>query len=143
MTKRLGESVHGGQELPKAPKPLRILVADDDRDAVLTLMMVLRHEGHDVRGVYNGKHALEAICQFQPDAVLLDIAMPQLSGWEVVRQVKERLAKRPLMIGISGEYKQGVDRILSEIVGFDHYLTKPYEPSDVLRLLAPLRLPLA
>lgn len=143
MTKRLGESVHGGEEPPKAPRPLRILVADDDRDMVVTLMMVLRHEGHEVRGVYNGKQALEAIRQFEPDAVLLDIAMPQLSGWEVVRQVKERLAKRPLMIGISGEYRQGVDRILSELVGFDHYLTKPYEPSEVLRLLAPLRLPQA
>ena len=121
-------------------QPLRILIADDDRDTVLTLMIVLRHEGHEVRGAYNGNQALEAVRQFEPDAVLLDIDMPQGSGWEVVRQIRERLAKRPLMIGISGEYKHSVDRILSEIIGFDHYLTKPYEASEVLRLLAPLRL---
>jgi DNA-binding response OmpR family regulator len=143
MTKTLGESVHGAPEPPKPRRALRILIADDDRDTVMTLMVVLRHEGHEVKGVYNGKQALEAIRQFEPDAVLLDIAMPELSGWEVVRQVKERLARRPLMIGISGEYKQSVDRILSEVIGFDHYLTKPYQPSDVLRLLEPLRLPRA
>jgi DNA-binding response OmpR family regulator len=143
MTKTLGESVHGAPEPPKPRRALRILIADDDRDTVMTLMVVLRHEGHEVKGVYNGKQALEAIRQFEPDAVLLDIAMPELSGWEVVRQVKERLARRPLMIGISGEYKQSVDRILSEVIGFDHYLTKPYQASDVLRLLEPLRLPRA
>lgn len=143
MTKTLGESVHGAPEPPKPRGVLRILIADDDRDSVMTMMVVLRHEGHEVRGVYNGRQALEAIRQFEPDAVLLDIAMPELSGWEVVRQVKERLARRPLMIGISGEYKQTVDRILSEVIGFDHYLTKPYQPGDVLRLLDPLRHPQA
>jgi DNA-binding response OmpR family regulator len=141
MTKTSGESARGAEKPPAASQALRVLIADDDRDTVMTLMVVLRQEGHEVRGVYNGKQALEAIRQFDPDAVLLDIAMPELSGWEVVRRVKERLARRPLMIGISGEYKHSVDRILSEIIGFDHYLTKPYEASDILRLLAPLRLP--
>jgi DNA-binding response OmpR family regulator len=46
---------------------------------------------------------------------------------------------RPLIIGISGRYKQASDRILAELSGFDHYLVKPYMPSDVLRLIAPLR----
>ena len=106
-------------------------------------MMVLRHEGHEAVGVRNGRQVLSTLATFEADAILLDIAMPELSGWEVARTIRQMYgAKRgPLLIGISGEYKQDADKILSEIIGFDHYLVKPYMPSDVLRLLAPLRTP--
>jgi DNA-binding response OmpR family regulator len=126
----------------RATRALRILVADDDRDTVLTLMMLLREEGHEVRGVHAGRQALAALREFEPDAVLLDIALPELSGWEVARELRKRqIGKGPLLIGISGEYRQGADKILAEILGFDHYLVKPYEPSALLALLAPLKLP--
>jgi DNA-binding response OmpR family regulator len=126
-----------------APRSLRILIADDDRDAVLTLMMLLRNEGHEVRGVYTGRQALEGLISFEPDAVLLDIALPELTGWEVARTIKERFANQPgpILIGISGQYRQGADKVLSEIVGFDHYLVKPYAPAALLALLEPLRGP--
>lgn len=107
-------------EPAKVPRSLRILVAEDDRDTVLTLMMVLRDE---------------------PEVVLLDIALPELSGWEVARRMRSHREKGPLIIGISGEYKYGADKILAQIVGFDHYLTKPYVIDDLLKLIAPLRLP--
>jgi DNA-binding response OmpR family regulator len=127
-----------------APRALRILVADDDRDSVLTLMMLLREEGHDVRGVYASRQVMGHVIDFDPDAVLLDIHMPELSGWEVARTIRERRgADRPLLIGISGEYKQGADKILSQILGFNHYLVKPYPPAELLALLAPLRDPSA
>jgi DNA-binding response OmpR family regulator len=124
-------------------RTLRVLIADDDRDSVLTLMMLLRHEGHEVRGVYTGTQAIAGIRGFDPDVVLLDIALPELSGWEVARNIRGRHqnAARPVLIGISGEYKHGSDRILSEIIGFDHYLVKPYAPADLLALLEPLRKP--
>jgi DNA-binding response OmpR family regulator len=124
-----------------APRPLRIIVADDDRDTVLTLMMVLRDEGHEVLGAYNGEQVLWALRKFHADAVLLDIAMPKLSGWEIARSIKKRYGRHsPLLIAISGRYKKMTDKMLSQIVGFDHYLVKPYEPRDVLKLLAPLRI---
>ena len=125
----------------RAPRSLRVLIADDDRDSVLTLMMLLRHEGHEVRGVYTGNQAIASIRGFEPDAVLLDIALPELSGWEVARAIRNRQGRQPLLIGISGEYKNGSDRILSEILGFDHYLVKPYAPADLLALLEPLKSP--
>jgi DNA-binding response OmpR family regulator len=125
-----------------APRQVRILVADDDRDSVLTLMMLLRDEGHEVRGVYDGKQALAAAFEFEPHAVLLDIALPDLSGWEVARRIRQRATRKgPMLIGVSGEYKQGADRILSEIIGFDHYVLKPYDVNSLLGLLAPLALP--
>jgi DNA-binding response OmpR family regulator len=133
-------SASQAQSVPaKATRPLRIIVADDDRDTVLTLMMLLRDEGHEVRSVHSGRHVMGAVLDFDPDAVILDIHMPELSGWEVARTIRaQRGLERPLLIGISGEYKQGADRILSEILGFDYYLLKPYNPGDLLTLLGPL-----
>ena len=126
----------------RAQRSLRILVADDDHDSVLTLVMLLRDDGHDVRGVYSGRQVMGHVIDFDPDAVLLDIAMPELSGWEVARTIRaQRGAERPLLIGISGEYKQGADKVLAQILGFQHYLLKPYAPAELLALLAPLRDP--
>ena len=129
-------------EPSKAPRSLCIVVADDDRDTVLTLTVVLRHEGHEVLAAFNGQQVLDTVLKNDTDVVLLDIVLPDLSGYEVARKIIARHGdRRPMLIGISGKYKKGSDKVLSEIVGFDHYLTKPYEPSEVLRLIAPLRYP--
>jgi DNA-binding response OmpR family regulator len=131
----------GAQEPLNAPRPLCIVIVDDDRDAVWTMMMVLRHEGHEAYGAHSAQQALDAVLKHDPDAVLLDIGLPAVSGHEIAREIRARHGNaRPVLIGISGKYKQGSDKILAEINGFDHYLTKPYEPSSVLRILEPLRL---
>ena len=141
-SKRAMEMPSGEAAPSKAPRSLRILIADDHRDIVLTLMMLLRDEGHEVRGVYTGRQVLDALHGFDPDVVVLDIAMPALSGWEVARQIRARQhGNRRMLIGMSGEYKNGVDKILSEVVGFDHYLIKPCSPNELIKLLEPLRLP--
>lgn len=141
MTANRGfESPSQQPELPKAPRSLRILIADDERDTVLTLMMLLREEGHEVRGVYTGRQVLDAVRGFDPDVVVLDIAMPELSGWEVARTIRMHAdSNRRMLIGISGEYRNPVDKLLSTVVGFDHYLVKPYSPNALIALLAPLR----
>lgn len=133
-------SSQGQAERAKGARPLRIVVADDDRDTVVTLMMLLRDEGHEVRSVHSGRNVMGTVLDFDPDAVILDIHLPELSGWEVARTIRaQRGLERPMLIGISGEYKQGADRILSEILGFDYYLLKPCDPKDLLTLLAPLK----
>jgi len=124
----------------RKPRALRILVVDDSRDAVLSAMMLLEDEGHEVRALYSGRDVVKVVQEFNPDAVLLDIALPGVSGWEVARELREKLGRRHLLVGISGEYKHSVDRILSEAIGFDHYLVKPYDPNELLALLAPLSL---
>ena len=125
---------------PLAPRSLRIIVADDDNDTVLSLMLLLREEGHEVLGVRKSRDVLKGVNRFRPDAVLLDIGMPELSGWEIARQIREKVSRRPLLIGISGEYKKAVDKILSDVIGFDHYLVKPYPPEALLKVLEPLQL---
>ena len=142
-TKRESESPRQQPGLSSSALSLRILIADDERDTVLTLMMLLRDEGHEVRGVYTGRQVLDAVRGFDPDVVVLDIAMPELSGWEVARTIRMHSdGNRRMLIGISGAYRNPVDKLLSTVVGFDHYLLKPYSPSALIALLEPLRTPL-
>jgi CheY-like chemotaxis protein len=125
-----------------ALRSLCIIVADDDRDAVLSLEMLLREEGHEVHAAYNAKQALDQVLRHDPDALLLDIALGKGSGYEVAQTIRARHGDtRPMIVGISGVYKKGSDRILADLNGFNHYLLKPYDPQVLLALLAPLRLP--
>lgn len=122
-------------------RPLRVLVADDDRDTVDMLSFILRDEGHVVHGVYTGKEVLSALGMFRPDAVILDIAIPDVSGYAVAEAIRHSFqhVRRPLMVAITGMWKEMPDRALAHQVGFDHHLLKPYEPAEVLRLLEPLQ----
>src|ERR1051325_9628599 len=74
----------------RAPRSLRILVVDDDRDAVLSVMMLLREEGHEARGLHNGNDVMAALRDFEADVVLLDIGLPDRNGYDVARQVRAR-----------------------------------------------------
>ncbi|HUQ74284.1 MAG TPA: response regulator [Burkholderiales bacterium] len=117
------------------PHPLRILVADDDRDAVASLVLLLRDEGHEVRGVYTGRDVLDKVRDFGPDVVLLDIGMPHITGYEVARALRERYASaRPVLIAVTGRTQPG-DRNLAQLAGFDHHVAKPYDPNALLALL--------
>jgi len=119
-----------------SPRSLRILVADDEPDSVAALKLLLNDEGHDVVGLSKGAEVLRMIEEFKPDAVVLDIAMPDLSGYEIAKEIRKRYGViTPLLIAITGRYKQASDRMLGQIVGFDHYLLKPYQPGELLALL--------
>jgi DNA-binding response OmpR family regulator len=117
---------------------LRVLIADDERDQVATLALLLIDEGHEVREVYRGSEVLRLIQDFDPDVALIDIGMPGMSGYDVAREVRKTYGKgRPLLIAVTG-WKQSSDRILAKLAGFDHHLPKPFETSALLKLLEPL-----
>jgi DNA-binding response OmpR family regulator len=132
-----------GEERRDTNRPLRILVADDDADTVQTLTALLELEGHAVRGVHSGADVLPAIPSFRPDAIILDISIPGLSGYAVAQAVRHSFIdmRRPLMIAISGMWKQAGDRLVAQQVGFDHYLVKPCDPREVVQLLHKLGRP--
>jgi CheY-like chemotaxis protein len=116
----------------------RILIADDDKDAVLSLTMLLREEGYAVRGVLRGSEVLQAVFNFAPDVVLLDIGMPQMSGYDVARTLRERYGSaRPALIAVTGRSGK-TDRQQALAAGFEHHVAKPYEPHALLALLAQL-----
>jgi CheY-like chemotaxis protein len=121
-------------------RALRVLVADDDADTVQTLTALLELEGHVVRAVLSGAEVLPAVPSFRPDAIILDISIPGLSGYAVAQAVRHSFTdmRRPLMIAISGMWKQAGDRLVAQQVGFDHYLVKPCDPREVVQLLSKL-----
>jgi DNA-binding response OmpR family regulator len=115
---------------------LRVVIADDDRDAVLALATVLAHEGHEVREVYRGSEVLRTVREFDPDVALIDISMPGMTGYDVAREIRHVFGKeRPKLIAVTG-WKKTSDRILAQIAGFDHHLAKPFETEALLALLA-------
>ena len=129
------------KDSPEGEQPaLRVVVADDDRDVVMTLAFILQDEGYEVRRAYNGREALTVVDEFQPDAVVLDIAMPEPNGWEVARRIRDMgRGARPLLIAISGQYTKAVDRAITDAAGFDYFCAKPCDPKRVLEWLAKLK----
>jgi DNA-binding response OmpR family regulator len=125
------------------PRQLQLVVADDDRDTLLTLALILRDEGHKVHPAHRSAAVLPLVLSARPDAVILDIAMPGQSGYALAQDIQAAYsaARKPLLIAVTGEYKRPSDRLLSQLVGFDHYLLKPYAPGELLGLLQPLSLP--
>ncbi len=130
---------HDKSARPKASRKLRIVVVDDERDTVLTLMALLRDEGHVVEGVYRAQDVMPLVRDFDPDVVLLDVALPDSSGYAIAEHIRRRCgSKRPMLIALTGVYMRPPHSQLSRIVGCDHFLTKPFEIGHLLGLIAPL-----
>jgi DNA-binding response OmpR family regulator len=119
-------------------RALRILIADDDKDTVQTLAAILEDEGHKVSPVYHALEVVPAVQSFQPEAVILDIAMPKMNGYDIAKEIRLRFTNRPLLIAISGLLNKEGDALLSKARGFDHHLAKPCNPDELLYLLAPV-----
>jgi signal transduction histidine kinase len=119
----------------------RILLADDNRDALDSLATLLQCDGHEVHTAGDGAEALEVAAQCRPDVVLLDIGMPKLDGYEVARRIRaEPWGKSAVLIALTG-WGQDEDRRRSREVGFDSHLVKPLDPDALSSLLQ--RLPQA
>jgi CheY-like chemotaxis protein len=138
----MGESPHEApaQRAPAAMAgALRVLIADDDLDGARILSTLLQLEGYEVRTVHGGQEALDAAREFRPEVVLLDIGMPKITGYEAARRLRQRHGERcPVLIAVTA-WKQASDRILANLAGFDHHVAKPYDPADLVRLLAKVR----
>lgn len=119
---------------------LRVLVADDNHDIVLTLTALLRDEGYEVEGVERSVDVVAATRRFKPDAILLDLEMPGMSGYAVARELRRiEGADGPVLIAITGKWSSPSDRLLAREIGFDHHLTKPVEPERLFELLRSCR----
>ncbi|WP_298232478.1 response regulator [uncultured Azohydromonas sp.] len=111
----------------------RVLAVDDNIDAADTVAMFLRMEGHSVETAHSGPEAVERAKAFQPEVVLLDIGLPGMDGFEVVRHLRALPAtQHALVIALTG-YGQKSDQAQAQQAGFDHHLVKP---ADIAALAA-------
>jgi CheY-like chemotaxis protein len=113
----------------------RILVVDDNVDAAESLADLLQLHGHEVRVVHSGGAALEAVGSFLPQIIFLDIAMPQMDGYEVARQLRQRPdLDHPVIVAVTG-FGRDADRQRAREAGFDEHATKPLAPDVLARLV--------
>jgi CheY-like chemotaxis protein len=117
------------------PPGKRILIADDNIDSAATWQMLLAQRGHQVRVEYDGKSACDAALEFRPDAAVLDIGMPYMSGHDVARKIRRQpWGAEVLLVAISG-WGTSIDKARALQSGFDHHRTKPADPSEIIGLI--------
>jgi CheY-like chemotaxis protein len=120
---------------PGTESRLKVLVADDNRDAADSLAMVLEMNGHEVLVAHTGEQALEIARQVLPQVMILDIGMPDMTGYEVARELRrESWGGRILLLAITG-WGQKEDKERALEAGFDHHMTKPVDVDQVEKLL--------
>lgn len=104
---------------------MRLLVVEDQQDCAMVLAKRLELQGHDVRICNNPCSALLAAPEFQPDAVLLDIGLPEMDGWQLAPLLRDAVVgKSILVIAISG-FQTEHDFMRSRAAGIDYHLSKP------------------
>lgn len=109
-------------------------MVDDSQDSADSLGTILELMGAEVRVVYNGHAALAVLATFQPSAVLLDIGMPEMDGYEVARRIRQAPAGDGVtLIALTG-WGQEAARRLSHEVGFDDHWVKPVDPTTLMTL---------
>src|SRR5947209_7987475 len=115
------------QQVSTGAARLRVLVVDDELDMVSSTTMMLELWGHAAYGASDGGQALQALSLHQPDVILLDLAMPEVSGFEVAQRIREaNLFKRPFLIALSG-YTDAAHRRRAAEAGIDMAFSKPVD----------------
>jgi two-component system OmpR family response regulator len=119
-------------------RPIRVLVVDDEPNLAELVSMSLRMEGWDIQTAADGISALREARRLRPDAVVLDVMLPDLNGLEVLRRLRSELPHLPVLLLTAKDAVE--DRIAGLTAGGDDYVTKPFSLQEVtLRLRALLR----
>ena len=113
----------------------RVLVIDDNEDAANATAMLIEEMGGEARVAYDGAAALEMLLAYQPEAILLDIGMQGLDGYETCRRIRRVLGDGVLLVALTG-FGQEQDKEQATRAGFDAHLTKPADGAALARILA-------
>lgn len=114
-----------------------VLVVDDEKHIVQLVRLYLANEGYRVEVAYGGREALDKVRRLKPDLVLLDLMMPEVDGLEVCRQLRKEYDTPVIILTARGD---DVDKVVGLEVGADDYVTKPFNPRELLaRVKAVLR----
>jgi CheY-like chemotaxis protein len=112
---------------------LSVLIVDDEHDGADTLAALLRESGLDARATYSASGAGRAVADgFWPDALVMDLGLPEVDGYAVARDLCAALLHRPLLVAVTG-YGNLDERSRRE--GFDHHFLKPVDPAVLVAVL--------
>lgn len=122
----------------KVGRSLKVVIADDNKDAAISLATVLRLGGHETMLAYDGCDALKQVQENQPEVVILDIGMPGMTGYEVARAIRKTPGlESAVLVALTG-WGAEHDQIRAKEAGFDHHLTKPANIAAIHDLLSSL-----
>ena len=121
-------------KMPTTPNPRRLLIVEDHADVAESLAMILEEDDHAVRIAQDGPAALQALTEFKPHVVLLDVGLPGMDGYQVARRMREETPVSSLTIIALSGFGETEDFRRSKQAGCDAHLVKPVPP-DVLRKL--------
>ena len=134
-----GTGAAAGESARPASGGLKVLIVEDNEDSAQMMSFMLELGGHEVRTAHDGSEALEAARAFGPQAVLCDIGLPGMNGYEVAARLREQPAfQQTPLIALTG-YGEEDARRRSKEAGFDYHLVKPVEPDALAALLGSLR----
>jgi CheY-like chemotaxis protein len=123
---------------PEAVVALRALVVDDS-DAIRSLIAVnLELEGFEVRTARDGQEGLEMALSWRPDVITLDVVMPRMTGFEALERLRADPATEQIPVVIVTGRAPAADRLQGERLGVDAYLTKPFEPAELVSVVTGL-----
>ncbi|RJQ53672.1 MAG: response regulator [Actinobacteria bacterium] len=120
-----------GGRAERQTRPRRVLLIDDDPVFVRGLAVSLKHEGYEVTTLTHGGNALDVIARIRPHAVVLDVMMPQVDGWEVLRLIRESPATSELPVLMLTAKGSEQAKVLGFSLGADDYLTKPFSLNEL------------
>lgn len=119
-------------------QPPRVLVVDDD-DVIRGLISInFELEGFEVDGACDGEQALQQVATQRPDVITLDVMMPRLSGLEVADRLRADPDTAPIRLVLVSARAQEADLERAETLGVDAYVTKPFEPDELIRIVRSL-----
>jgi CheY-like chemotaxis protein len=113
-------------------EPGRILVVDDDEVIRQLITVNLELEGFDVHTAFDGQDCLDKIKDVRPDVVTLDVMMPRMDGWETAAQIRRDDDLADVRIVLLSARAQEADIERGDTIGVDAYLTKPFDPDDLV-----------
>jgi len=116
----------------------RILIAEDERNIAESLRFLLTRAGHEVSLALDGAETLAMVRRARPDALVLDLMLPKVSGFDILKELRGAAETRTLPILMLTAKGQANDRRTAEALGVDAFLTKPFANQDVLAAVATL-----
>jgi CheY-like chemotaxis protein len=129
--------------MPNSTKPvwpinkrLRVLIADDNRDAADSLAFLMRVWGHDPRVAYDGWAALATTLAYEPQVAFLDLGMPKLDGYQLCVRIRRELHLPDMLLVALTAYSDEESQLRAFWAGFDHHLVKPVDPLQIQMLLS-------
>jgi DNA-binding response OmpR family regulator len=116
----------------------KILIVDDDPDIVEILRLSFPEDRYKVIEAYDGIKAVKKVYEEKPDAIILDILLPEMNGYQVARLLKNQKEYKDIPIVILSAKTQKVDKFWAFQAGADHYITKPFDPNEVVNTIKKL-----